>query len=136
MRLQAAEMAAAIGGRLGGPDVTVGGASIDSRDLAVGALFVPVVDVRDGHDFIDAAVERGAAAVLTSRSGAGLGITAIEVDDTAAALLALGRRARRRLDLEPGVRAVVGITGSVGKTTTKDLVAATCATTWRTTASP
>ena len=129
-------MAAAIGGRLVGPDVTVDGASIDSRDLAPGSLFVPIVDARDGHDFIPGAVERGAAAVLTSRPAHGLDVTAIEVDDTAAALLALGRWARGRLDSEPAVRAVVGITGSVGKTTTKDLVAATCATTWRTTASP
>src|SRR3954463_3510294 len=101
MRLQAAEMASAVGGRLVGADVMVDGASIDSRDLVPGSLFVPIVDVRDGHDFIPDAVERGATAVLTSRPVPDLGVTAIEVDDTAAALLTLGRWARTRLDGVP-----------------------------------
>ena len=145
MRLRAAEIAAATGGRLVGPDVPVEGASIDSRDLVPGSLFVPIVDARDGHDFVGAALERGAAAFLTSRPldqlvGVAVDdVTAIVVTDPAAALLALGRAARARLDgpdRPAGPAAVIGITGSVGKTTTKDLLAGVLATTFRTSASP
>ena len=106
-----------MGGRLVGPDVVVTGASIDSRTLAVGELFVPVVAERDGHDFIDDALAAGAAAYLTSKPTRGA--TAVEVDDTAAALAELGRYARARFE-----GPVVGITGSVGKTSVKDMAAA------------
>jgi UDP-N-acetylmuramoyl-tripeptide--D-alanyl-D-alanine ligase len=144
--MQAAEIAAATSGRLVGPDVAIDGASIDSRELAPGSLFVPIVDVRDGHDFVVTAVEHGAAAFLTSRPvegwfGSGpdpalpAGVAAIEVHDTVEALAALGRHARSRLGSSPELRAVVGITGSVGKTTTKDLLAGVLATTYRTAAS-
>jgi UDP-N-acetylmuramoyl-tripeptide--D-alanyl-D-alanine ligase len=78
-------------------------------------LYVPIVAERDGHAFVPAALEGGAAAYLTAREP--VGGTAIRVDDTAAALLALGGLARGR------VGRVVGVTGSVGKTTTKDLLA-------------
>jgi UDP-N-acetylmuramoyl-tripeptide--D-alanyl-D-alanine ligase len=116
MRLLASEVAAATGGRVHGPDVGVEGASVDSRTLVPGQLFVPIVAERDGHDFIDDARRAGAAAHLTTREpGEG---TAVTVDDTGTALWALGSAARDRL----GGR-VVGITGSVGKTTVKDLVA-------------
>jgi len=72
---------------------------------------------RDGHDFIAAAVDAGAAAYLTARPP--VGGTAIAVPDTAAALADLGRAARDRLPDR-----VVGITGSSGKTSTKDLLGA------------
>jgi len=117
VRLHASEVAQAVGGRLTGPDVTVEGASVDSRTIVAGQLFVPVVAARDGHDFIAAALAAGAAAYLTA--GPLGGGTAIEVDDTTAALWALGAHARGLLDAT-----VVGITGSVGKTTVKDLAAA------------
>lgn len=126
----ASDAAAGIGGRLIGPDVEFDGASFDSRSIAAGQLFVPIVAERNGHEFIGAAREAGAAAHLTSepdgwrRSG-----TAIEVADTGRALMALAGWARRR---SPAT--VVGITGSVGKTSTKDLVAATCSAGRRTTA--
>ncbi len=101
-----------------GPDVEVSGVSIDSRELVLGELFVPVVAERDGHDFIETALERGAPAYLTAVPDAVAGPgTAVLVDDTGAALARLGQAARRRLPSP-----VVGITGSVGKTTTKDLV--------------
>lgn len=125
MRLSSREAADAVGGRVHGPEVTFAGASTDSRTLAPGQLFVPVVAARDGHDFIAAALGAGAAAYLTSRGSPGG--TAIEVDDTARALWDLGRHARTRLP-----DAVVGITGSVGKTTVKDLVAGGLAAGWRT----
>lgn len=120
MRLLASQVAEATGGTLVGPDVEVDGASFDTRSLSAGQLFVPIVAERDGHDFIPAAVAAGARAYLTSAPvAAGRAGTAIVVDDTSAALLRLAAWARRRLDVP-----VVGITGSVGKTTTKDFVAA------------
>jgi UDP-N-acetylmuramoyl-tripeptide--D-alanyl-D-alanine ligase len=130
VRIRASEAAAGIGGRLIGPDVEFDGASFDSRTTAAGQLFVPIVAERDGHEFIGAARDRGAIAHLTSepdayrRDG-----TAIEVADTAQALLALAAWARRRLDAR-----VVGVTGSVGKTSAKDLMAAACGAGRRTTA--
>jgi UDP-N-acetylmuramoyl-tripeptide--D-alanyl-D-alanine ligase len=114
-----------VGGRLIGPDVEFDGAAIDSRRVHGGELFVPIVAERDGHDFVGAALRAGAAAYLTSRGpvpGAAApvsGSTAIVVDDTAEALADLGRRARHRLPDR-----VVGVTGSSGKTSTKDLLGA------------
>lgn len=130
VRIRASEAAAGIGGRLIGPDVEFEGASFDSRTTMPGQLFVPIVAERNGHEYIGAARERGAALHLSSepdpfrRDG-----TAIEVADTAQALLALAAWARRRLDAQ-----VVGVTGSVGKTSTKDLMAAACGAGRRTTA--
>ena len=60
MRIRCSELAHAVGGRLDGPDVDVDGASIDSRTVQAGQLFVPVVAERDGHDFVAAAIEHGA----------------------------------------------------------------------------
>jgi UDP-N-acetylmuramoyl-tripeptide--D-alanyl-D-alanine ligase len=130
VRIRASEAAAGIAGRLVGPDIEFDGASFDSRTTSPGQLFVPIVAERNGHEFIGAARERGAVAHLTSepdafrRDG-----TAIEVADTARALLALAQWARRRLDAR-----VIGITGSVGKTSAKDLTAAACGAGRRTTA--
>ncbi len=119
MRFTTAEIAEVTGGELVGDDVEVEGARHDSREVTGGELFVPVRGERDGHDFILAAVEAGAAAYLTARPPQETAAPAVVVDDPLAALADLGRVARRRL---PG--AVVGITGSVGKTSTKDLTAA------------
>src|SRR5438309_1605260 len=84
-----------------------------------GALFVALRAERDGHDFVADALDRGAAGALVSRGVEVVGQLVV-VDDTAAALTALGGAARRRLAGVP----VVGITGSTGKTSTKDLTAA------------
>jgi UDP-N-acetylmuramoyl-tripeptide--D-alanyl-D-alanine ligase len=135
MRFRSSEVAAATGGRMHGPDVWIDGASFDSRTLRPGSLFVPIVAARDGHDHIAGALSAGAAASLTSRPVGSLdlpsGSTVIEVADTAAALMALAAWGRsRRPDR------VVGVTGSVGKTSTKDLLAAILASTLRTAASP
>ena len=89
MQIRTSDLAAAIGGRLVGPDVVVTGANNDSRSVRPGELFVPIVADRDGHDFIDAAVAAGASAYLTSAGPRGG--TAIEVPDTASALTAAGR---------------------------------------------
>ena len=121
MRWTLAEIAAATGGRLHGDgSVAVDGVTQDSRDVRPGMLFVPLVAERDGHDFVTDAVAAGASAYLTARGPSGVDAAAVEVADTQAALTALARRARHRLGSVP----VVGITGSVGKTTTKDLLAA------------
>jgi UDP-N-acetylmuramoyl-tripeptide--D-alanyl-D-alanine ligase len=79
-----------------------------------------VVAERDGHDFVPAALAAGAGAYLTARDP--VGGTAVVVDDTLSALAAVGRLARSRV-----AGAVVGITGSVGKTSVKDLLAAALA---------
>jgi len=110
-------VAEAIGATLVGPEVEIDGASFDSRTTCAGELFVPLVADRDGHDYIVDALERGAAAYFTI--GPIVGGSAILVDDTAVALMSLAAWARRRMTIP-----VVGVTGSVGKTSTKDLIAA------------
>jgi UDP-N-acetylmuramoyl-tripeptide--D-alanyl-D-alanine ligase len=113
----------------------VTGVSIDSRSIDEGDLFVAVRAERDGHDFVPAAVRGGATAALVDEAGADAmrgGEPLIVVPgDTVAALGRLGRAARRRM----ASAVVVGITGSVGKTTTKDLLAAALGSSKRTVAS-
>ena len=117
----AADVANATGGALVGQNAHLSGASFDSRTITPGQLFVPIVAERDGHEFIESSLKSGAGAYLTQRES--VGRSAIVVDDTLAALLKLGAWARVRLEPTVGNR-VVGITGSVGKTSTKDFVAA------------
>ncbi len=128
VRFSTAELAGRLRGDLVGPEVTVDGVTIDSRATVPGQLFVPIVAARDGHEFIAAALAAGALAYLTSQPP--VGGTAIVVPDTTVALTELGALARQRLEGQ-----VIGITGSVGKTTTKDLVARCLASTFRTVAS-
>lgn len=141
MHWTAAAVAHSVGGVLHGPDVGIDNVTQDSRKIVPDGdfLFVPMVADRDGHDFIPAAVDAGAVAYLTARpvfdegglnthshegafpgsgAGSGRGVAVIEVADTGVALAALGRAARDRLDSAT----VIGVTGSVGKTTTKDLL--------------
>jgi UDP-N-acetylmuramoyl-tripeptide--D-alanyl-D-alanine ligase len=141
VRWTPAEVAAATGGtvevraRRQADDVLTG-VTIDSRTLSPGALFVAIRAERDGHDWIDAAVRAGAGAVLAdeawARSAARDGLPAplVRVTDTRQGLLDLGRAARDRL-----AATVIGITGSVGKTSTKDLAAAALTAGMRTAAS-
>ena len=128
MRFTTSAIAEATGGEVFGRETEVDGVTIDSRLVLPGQLFVPLVAERDGHDFIGSAVRGGAPAYLTS--GPLEAGTAIRVADTAVALRDLGIAARARL----GDR-VVGITGSVGKTSLKDLLASVASTTYETTAS-
>lgn len=125
VRFTATQIASIVGGELLGPDQAVDSVSIDSRSIQssteAGALFVPIVAERDGHDFIEAALANGAVCYLTTRPVSSVEVSAIRVDDTMAALTALGTEARNRLP-EP----VIGVTGSVGKTSVKDLIAAAC----------
>jgi UDP-N-acetylmuramoyl-tripeptide--D-alanyl-D-alanine ligase len=95
------------------------GVSIDTRTLQPGDLFVALSDLRDGHDFVAQALAKGAAAALVSRRPEGLAADAplLVVPDVLAALGALARAARARF-----TGRVVGVTGSVGKTSTKDML--------------
>jgi len=128
VEFRAADIAAAVGGTLSGPDVIVDGANFDSRLIRPRQLFIPVHGERDGHDFIDAARQAGATATFSSR-GTIDGLTTIEVADVEAAFAAMGAAARSRLPDR-----VAGITGSVGKTSSKDLAAAILARRYVTTA--
>ena len=128
MQFRLSSLASAIGATVHGPDVVVDGVSIDSRSIQRGNLFVPIVAERDGHDFIDGAVQAGAAAVVAAAGIAEAwgddnrpGVPALVVEDTAEALTAIGIEARRRMR-----GSVIGITGSVGKTSVKDLARAAC----------
>ena len=117
----AADVAKATNGTLIGQNAHLSGVSFDSRNVHPGQLFVPIVAERDGHEFVEAALAAGAGAYLTT--GKTFGRTAITVPDTLAALLQLGAWGRNKLDAQLSNR-VIGITGSVGKTSTKDFIAA------------
>ena len=116
------EICDAVGGTLlQGSDVSVARVSTDSRSVPEGALFVPLVGERfDGHTYIGKALEAGAAGCLTARTPDALlpGKFYIQVSDTRLALKALARWYRGRFDLP-----VVQVTGSAGKTTTKEMIA-------------
>lgn len=118
VRFLLSDIATAVGGELIGPDdPSVTATSIDSRNIPAGSLFVPIVAERDGHDFIEGAVAAGAGAHLTADPSRVHG-PAVLVGDTGEALLSLGHAARQRIPDR-----VIGVTGSVGKTSVKDLVA-------------
>ncbi len=121
--LAAGTLAAAMSGRLvaGDSDHYVTGFSIDSRTLATGDLFFAIVAARDGHEFVGVAARRRAAGVVVARAVTlpeGSESFVIEVADTTRGLQDLARHVRR----ESGAT-VVAITGSAGKTTTKDVIA-------------
>ena len=113
-----AEAEAATGGRATRP-FAVTGVSIDTRTLQPGDLFVALKDARDGHDFVAQALAKGAGAALVSRSPEGVAPEAplLVVPDVLEALAALGAAGRARTRAK-----VVGVTGSVGKTSTKEML--------------
>jgi UDP-N-acetylmuramoyl-tripeptide--D-alanyl-D-alanine ligase len=112
------EAMAATGGKCAAPWVA-DGVSIDTRTLQPGDLFVALKDLRDGHEFVAAALAKGAAAALVSHIPPGLAPDAplLIVPDVQVALEDLGRAARARARAR-----VVGVTGSVGKTSTKEML--------------
>ena len=116
------ELAAAVGGAIlqdNGAVVTE--VTTDSRRVPENALFIPLVGERfDGHDYIGGALAQGAAGCLTAEMPETLaaGKCYIKVDDTRLALKALASWYRRRFDIP-----VVQVTGSAGKTTTKEMIA-------------
>ncbi|APE43047.1 UDP-N-acetylmuramoyl-tripeptide--D-alanyl-D-alanine ligase [Sulfitobacter alexandrii] len=116
----AAQAATATGGRAVG-DWSCDGVSIDTRTIEAGDLFVALKDVRDGHDFVAQALEKGAGAALVSRVPDGVAKNAplLIVEDVLQALERLGQAARARTQAR-----VVAVTGSVGKTSTKEMLLA------------
>ena len=112
------DVAAAVGGRLAGSDAAVSSVAVDSRAAERGSLFVAMRgDRSDGHEFVADAVARGAAGAIVERAVED--VASVVVDDAARALLDLAADERGAL-----AATVVGITGSTGKTCTKDLTAA------------
>ena len=123
MLITASEVALIAHGTLVGLDCEASGIAFDSRSLRLGQAFVALEGDADGHDFLQAAATAGAPFAIVQRGRSISALTCVEVDDCDAALTALGRHCRDRLSgcLEGRV---IGITGSVGKTSTKDLVLA------------
>ena len=110
-------------------DITFLGANMDTRKLEEGQLFVALKGVRDGHEFIPTALEKGAAAVLCTHCDGDY--PAIVVEDTRIALGDIARHERQRLGMK-----VVGVTGSVGKSTTKEMIAAVLSTQYKVSKTP
>jgi len=101
-------------------DVSFEGVSTDSRQAAPGALFVALRgETFDAHDFLDQVAARGVAAVVVERLPAGFPLPAIVVPDTLAALGSIGNAWRSQFRIP-----VIGVTGSNGKTTVKEMIAA------------
>ncbi|MEX0286436.1 MAG: UDP-N-acetylmuramoyl-tripeptide--D-alanyl-D-alanine ligase [Paracoccaceae bacterium] len=119
MTLWTAEQAAAATGGTQVGRWKATGVSIDTRTLEPGDLFVALTAARDGHDFVEQALDKGAAAALVSRVPAGVPATAplLLVQDVLAGLEALGRAARDRCKGR-----FVAVTGSAGKTSTKEML--------------
>ena len=113
-----AELRAATSGALAA-ECAVKGVSIDSRSITSGDVFIALRDQRDGHDFVADALARGAMAAMVDHAPQGVVDTAklLMVGDTLAGLTALGAAGRARATAR-----VVGVTGSVGKTTTKEML--------------
>lgn len=126
----AALVAEATGGRLqaGSPDAVFTSVSIDSRTTGMSALFVAIQGDRfDGHEFLTTALSQGATGLLVSQPiAAPPGVAVIAVADTLQALQDLAREIRRR-----SRATVIAITGSAGKTSTKELTADLLATRYR-----
>ncbi|MFL5726723.1 MAG: UDP-N-acetylmuramoyl-tripeptide--D-alanyl-D-alanine ligase [Chloroflexota bacterium] len=124
-RLTAGDLVEATGGRLlARASRTILGGAVDSREVVAGNLFVALPGERvDGHAFVGAAIERGAAAAIVGRPPDGVSLdevdaTIVQVDDPLSALHAVAGSWRRRFD-----PLVVGVTGSIAKTSTKEAIA-------------
>lgn len=115
------QVAAATGGRLGGADQALNGVTTDTRAVVPGQLFIALRGERfDAHDFLDQAVAAGASALLVAdESKLPAGVPAVVVADTRLALGALAAAWRAQFVLP-----VIAVTGSNGKTTTKEMIAA------------
>lgn len=104
------------------------GVCIDSKNMKEGNLFVPIIRVKDGHEYVKEAMDNGAVASLWKKSYGTppKGIPIIFVDDTLFALQQLAQHYRRELNVK-----VIGITGSNGKTTVKDIIGGILSSTYR-----
>ena len=122
MKMQLAEIAQALNTTCEGNEETlITSVAFDSRKISEGALFVPIKGERDGHDFVTSAISAGAHATLWEKGHPNkpTGIAVLEVPDTLIAMQELARYYLQKVN-----PTVVGITGSNGKTTTKDMIAA------------
>ena len=118
------ELAAVVGGELyGDPETLITGVATDSRQVKPGDLFCAIVGERvDAHDLSDEAIGNGAVAVLGTRKVSGnCLVIPVEVGELDAVIGALGKLANRQRNLLSGV-SVIGVTGSSGKTSTKDMI--------------
>lgn len=114
------EIVIATGGKLlsGDEQMEITGFSQDSRQVTKGMMYIPIIGERfDGHDFINSAFDNGASAVITSRELDDCNRAVIKVEDTLKTLQDMARYLRMHRNVK-----VVGITGSVGKTSTRDMV--------------
>ncbi len=119
-KLTLAEIALDCGAKApeGAENIAVSGIFTDSRAIAPGGLFVALTGEKyDGHDYIGAAAAAGATAALCQKEISHAGLPVVMVDDTRRALRELSRAYRRRF-----TALTVGVTGSVGKTTTKEII--------------
>lgn len=120
--LKLTDVVIATGGTLVGEDITVSGVVADSRKAHNGCLFVALTGARaDGHDFYQQALARGAQALMVTKPGA-YGCPYILVEDTVQSLAMLAKAYLARTSAS-----IVAITGSVGKTSTKEMTAAAIA---------
>lgn len=110
------------------PERIIQGVSIDSRTIKAGNLFVPIVRIDDGHNYVKQAFEKGAVASLWQADHVPRpeGLPLIIVEDTLKALQNLAQSYREQLNCK-----VIGITGSNGKTTVKDIVTSIVSTTYK-----
>ncbi|ADH99356.1 UDP-N-acetylmuramoyl-tripeptide--D-alanyl-D-alanine ligase [Salisediminibacterium selenitireducens] len=110
-------------------DTSIAGVCTDTRNILPGSLFIPIVGERfNGHDFVKQAIDRGAKAALwsTKEADAPEDLPLIFVEDTIEALQQLAKHYLRTIGAK-----VIAVTGSNGKTTTKDMMAAVCETLWK-----
>ena len=121
MNWQLSKVAQVVGGRLVGKDIALSGASTDTRAIDAGQLFVALRGDRfDAHDFLAQAAEAGAAAfIVADAAKLPADASAVVVDDTRLALGRLAAAWRACFSLP-----VIAVTGSNGKTTTKEMIAA------------
>lgn len=122
--ITATKIAKIVGGKLSIPtDATVSGVVINSREASSGSLFCAIRGEKsDGHDYISAATENGAVCALVTRVPDGVTSPVIVVQNVEMAIKTLAEHYRSTLNLP-----IIGVTGSVGKTTTKEMIAAVLA---------
>ena len=117
-KLYASDIARMCGGRLTGENKLITSVATDSRETDAGTLFAAIKGERmDGHDYISKAAETGLGCALVSKQPQDSEVSYITVDDTVEALGRLASEYRKLFDMK-----VVGVTGSVGKTSTKEMV--------------
>lgn len=118
MKFTLEEIAKITNGVIVGENIDITNIVTDNRKAVKGDLFIAIVgEIHDGHKFIDGAVENGASAVLVQRDG-NYGVPYVKVEDTVKAYGAIAKAHKNKFNIP-----VVAVTGSVGKTTTKDMIA-------------